>query len=158
MAELSNCSKCGRLFVKLSTRDVCESCHQEEERQFERVYAFLRKRENRTATMAQVVEATGVEEKLIIKWIRAGRLQLVHFPNLGYPCDSCGAMIREGRLCAKCLGQLQADLRRAEGEKEKKLVPAAPLITPKTIKNAKHFRQRSDINNSQMQTSAGQAR
>lgn len=119
MAELANCAKCGRLFVKLSTRDVCESCHQEEERQFECVYAFLRKRENRTATMAQVVEATGVEEKLIIKWIRAGRLQLVHFPNLGYPCDSCGAMIREGRLCAKCLGQLQADLRRAEGEKEK---------------------------------------
>ncbi|AWO76447.1 TIGR03826 family flagellar region protein [Geobacillus thermoleovorans] len=119
MAELANCAKCGRLFVKHSVRDVCESCYQEEERQFERVYAFLRRRENRTATMAQVVEATGVEEKLIIKWIRAGRLQLVHFPNLGYPCDSCGAMIREGRLCAKCLGQLQADLRRAEGEKEK---------------------------------------
>ncbi|MGP3561712.1 TIGR03826 family flagellar region protein [Geobacillus sp. BK01] len=119
MAELANCAKCGRLFVKHSIRDVCESCYREEERQFERVYAFLRRRENRTATMAQVVDATGVEEKLIIKWIRAGRLQLVHFPNLGYPCDSCGAMIREGRLCAKCLGQLQADLRRAEEEKER---------------------------------------
>ncbi|OQP07657.1 hypothetical protein B1690_03785 [Geobacillus sp. 46C-IIa] len=121
MAELSNCAKCGRLFVKLSTRDVCESCYQEEERQFERVYAFLRRRENRTATMPQVVEATGVEEKLIIKWIRAGRLQLVHFPNLGYPCDSCGAMIREGRLCANCLGKLKADLRQAETEKERNL-------------------------------------
>lgn len=123
MAELANCSKCGRLFVKLSIRDVCESCYQEEEQQFERVYAFLRRRENRMATMAQVVEATGVEEKLIIKWIRAGRLQLVHFPNLGYPCDSCGALIREGRLCAKCLGQLQADLRRAEAEKERRASP-----------------------------------
>lgn len=121
MAELSNCSKCGRLFVKLSTRDVCESCYREEERQFERVYAFLRRRENRTATMAQVVDATGVEEKLITKWIREGRLQLVHFPNLGYPCDSCGKMIREGRLCANCLGKLQADLRQAEAEKERNL-------------------------------------
>ncbi|AMX82299.1 hypothetical protein GS3922_00540 [Geobacillus subterraneus] len=121
MAELANCAKCGRLFVKLSTRDVCESCYQEEERQFERVYAFLRKRENRTATMAQVVDATGVEEKLIIQWIRAGRLQLVHFPNLGYPCDSCGTMIREGRLCANCLGKLQADLRQAEAEKERNI-------------------------------------
>jgi flagellar operon protein (TIGR03826 family) len=118
VAELANCTKCGRLFVRMSTRDVCESCYQEEERQFERVYTFLRKRENRTATMAQIVEATGVAEKLITKWIREGRLQLVRFPNLTYPCESCGTMIREGRLCANCLGKLQKDLRQMEARKD----------------------------------------
>ena len=57
-------------------------------------------------------------EKLITKWIREGRLQLVRFPNLTYPCESCGTMIREGRLCANCLGKLQKDLRQMEERKD----------------------------------------
>jgi flagellar operon protein (TIGR03826 family) len=120
MGELVNCPRCGRLFVKHSIRDVCEQCYKEEEALFEKVYAFLRKRENRTATMAQVVEATGVSESLITKWIKIGRLQLVHFPNLGYPCELCGAIIREGQLCPKCRTKLQTELKRYEEEKERK--------------------------------------
>ena len=119
MGELTNCPRCGRLFVKHSIRDVCEQCYKEEEVLFEKVYQFLRKRENRTATMAQVVEATGVSESLITKWIKIGRLQLVHFPNLGYPCELCGAMIREGKLCRECRTKLQTELKRYEEEKER---------------------------------------
>jgi flagellar operon protein (TIGR03826 family) len=119
MGELANCPRCGRLFVKHSIRDVCEQCYKEEEVLFEKVYQFLRKRENRTATMAQVVEATGVSASLITKWIKMGRLQLVHFPNLGYPCESCGAIIREGQLCSKCRTKLQTELKRYEEEKER---------------------------------------
>jgi flagellar operon protein (TIGR03826 family) len=118
MGELANCPRCGRLFVKHSIRDVCEQCYKEEEALFEKVYQFLRKRENRTATMAQVVEATGVSESLITKWIKIGRLQLVHFPNLGYPCESCGTMIREGQLCTKCRTKLQRELKQFEEEKQ----------------------------------------
>jgi flagellar operon protein (TIGR03826 family) len=119
MGELANCPKCGRLFVKHSIRDVCEQCYKEEEALFEKVYQFLRKRENRTATMAQVVEATGVSESLITKWIKIGRLQLVHFPNLGYPCESCGTMIRDGQLCPKCRTKLQTQLKQLEEEKQR---------------------------------------
>ncbi|NNU93436.1 hypothetical protein ETC01_09355 [Geobacillus sp. NFOSA3] len=119
MGELTNCPRCGRLFVKHSIRDVCEQCYKEEEALFEKVYQFLRKRENRTATMAQVVEATGVSESLITKWIKIGRLQLVHFPNLGYPCESCGTMIREGQLCPKCRTRIQTQLKQLEEEKQR---------------------------------------
>jgi flagellar operon protein (TIGR03826 family) len=119
MAELMNCPKCGRLFVKSQFRDVCEQCYREEEALFEKVYQFLRKRENRTATMAQVVEATEVEEGLIIKWIKTGRLKLVHFPNLGYPCDRCGKMIREGRLCTECNMDLQKQLKQLEQDQQR---------------------------------------
>jgi flagellar operon protein (TIGR03826 family) len=119
MGELVNCPRCGRLFVKHSIRDVCEQCYKEEEALFEKVYQFLRKRENRTATMAQVVEATGVSESLITKWIKMRRIQLVHFPNLGYPCESCGTMIREGQLCPKCRTKLQTQLKQLEEEKQR---------------------------------------
>jgi flagellar operon protein (TIGR03826 family) len=119
MGELINCPKCGRLFVKNQFRDVCEQCYKEEEKLFEKVYAFLRKRENRTATMVQVVEATEVSESLIIKWIKAGRLKLVHFPNLGYPCEKCGKMIREGRICLECNKGLQKQLQQLEQEQQR---------------------------------------
>jgi flagellar operon protein (TIGR03826 family) len=133
MGELANCPRCGRLFVKHSIRDVCEQCYKEEEALFEKVYQFLRKRENRTATMAQVVEATGVSESLITKWIKIGRLQLVHFPNLGYPCESCGTMIREGQLCPKCRTKLQTQLKQFEEEKQRQRQRMATYYTQKDV-------------------------
>lgn len=110
MAELTNCPNCGDIFVKNQFRDICQNCWKEEEKAYERVYQFIRKRENRTATMAQVVEATEIEEDLLLKFIRTGRLKLAQFPNLGYPCDKCGAFIREGKLCDKCTEEFRNDL------------------------------------------------
>ncbi|WP_027409281.1 TIGR03826 family flagellar region protein [Anoxybacteroides tepidamans] len=118
--NLENCPNCGRLFVKNQFRDICDVCYREEEKQFEKVYNYIRKRENRMATMAQVVEATGVEERLIIKFIKSGRLQLANFPNLGYPCSRCGTLIREGKLCAQCTKDLNKQIERMQQEEEKK--------------------------------------
>jgi flagellar operon protein (TIGR03826 family) len=119
MAQLDNCPRCGRLFVKNQIRDVCEQCYKEEEKLFEKVYTFIRKRENRTATLAQVVEATGVDESLIVKWIKNGRLRLVQFPNLGYPCERCGKTIRKGRLCQECITRMKKEIEKALSEEER---------------------------------------
>jgi len=110
MSELSNCPKCNNIFVKTKFRDVCESCWKEEDKIFERVYQFIRKRENRMATMSQVVEATEVEEELLLKFIKTGRLKLAQFPNLGYYCEKCGTLIRVGKLCEECSDGLRTDL------------------------------------------------
>ena len=110
MAELTNCPNCGEIFVKNQFRDICQNCWKEEEKAYERVYQFIRKRENRTATMAQVVDSTEIEEELLLKFIRTGRLKLAQFPNLGYPCDKCGVLIREGKLCDKCTEEFRKDL------------------------------------------------
>ncbi|GMB09138.1 TIGR03826 family flagellar region protein [Thermolongibacillus altinsuensis] len=118
--SLENCPNCGRLFIKSQFRDICQSCYREEEEAFEKVYHFLRKRENRMATMAQVVEATGVKESLLMKFIKSGRLKLAQFPNLGYPCDRCGTLIREGRLCANCSTDLSKQLEMLQKEEEMK--------------------------------------
>ena len=123
--NLANCPECGGLFVKSEFRLTCEKCFREEEKQYEIVYNYLRKRENRMATMMQVVEATGVKESLIIKFVKAGRLHLSQFPNLGYPCDRCGTLIRDGRLCADCSQDLQKqidDLQKMEEEKKQRFM------------------------------------
>ena len=110
MADLANCSRCGNVFVK-TTRDICQDCFKEEERQFEIVYNFMKKRVNRQATIPEIVEATGVKEDLIIKFVKEKRLRSAQFPNLTYPCDRCGKEIVEGRLCQACSDDLSGDLK-----------------------------------------------
>ncbi|WP_409252015.1 TIGR03826 family flagellar region protein [Bacillus sp. SCS-153A] len=116
MSELLNCPECNGLFIRSQFRDTCEKCYKEEEKKYEEVYSFLRKRENRAASIERVVEVTGVQEKLIHKWVRKGRLQTAHFPNMGYPCDKCGKIIPKGKLCEDCANELTQDLKKASAQ------------------------------------------
>ena len=118
MAEVRNCPKCGEFFNYTGIRDVCHKCAQAEEEMYQIVYRFLRKRENRAATAERIVEATGVDEDVLYRWVRKGRLQPALFPNLGYPCDNCGRLTTKGKLCKKCQDELKQDLRTFEAAKE----------------------------------------
>lgn len=120
MADLANCPKCGDIYVVNNLRDICPKCYKKEEEEYEKVYQFIRKKQNRTAPMEQVVANTGVEKSLIYKWIKKGRIKLSQFPNLGYPCAKCGTQIREGKLCTSCLSSLQGDIKNLEVEEERK--------------------------------------
>lgn len=118
MGEVKTCPTCGELFNYTGMREVCLKCAQGEEEMYQIVYRFLRKRENRAATVDRIVEATGVEKDLLFRWVRKGRLQQAMFPNLGYPCDNCGHLTTTGKLCQKCQDELKQDLRTFEAAKE----------------------------------------
>ncbi|ATO49129.1 MULTISPECIES: TIGR03826 family flagellar region protein [Brevibacillus] len=109
LGHLANCPICDVLFVK-GIRDVCPSCYKEQEKQYELCVSFLRKRENRGATMYQLSEGTGVDVKEITRFIREGRISVQSNPNLGYPCESCGEIIQSGALCTNCSGKLQREI------------------------------------------------
>lgn len=118
MAELRNCPTCGDFFNYTGIRDVCGKCGMAEEKMYEEVSRFLRRRENRAATIERIVEMTGVEETLLHKWVRKGRLQPAMFPNLGFPCDNCGKLTTRGKLCEECTEAIQTDLSRHEAAQE----------------------------------------
>lgn len=101
MNELANCANCNRVFVK-SVRKICRDCYEAEEKAFETVYQFLTRRNNREATLLEIVEATQVEEELITKFIKEKRLRTSQFPKLAYPCEKCENNIVSGRLCRSC--------------------------------------------------------
>lgn len=127
MAELANCSRCGSVFVK-ALRDICQECYQEEEKAFQMVYTFLRDQKNRQATMVDIINATGIEESYITKFIREKRLLLSKFPNLSYPCETCGTSITTGKLCQDCQESMINDLKIEEelemkAERNKKTSP-----------------------------------
>ncbi len=66
MAEVRNCPKCNEFFNYTGVREVCHKCAQSEEELYQIVYRFLRKRENRAATVERIVEATGAEKSYYI--------------------------------------------------------------------------------------------
>src|SRR5699024_6023902 len=101
MSELAYCVRCNQVFAK-TVRDICLDCYREEEKAFEIVYKFLSKQENREATLQEIVNATEIEEELIIKFIRNNRLRTSQFPKLSYPCERCSTPIVSGTLCANC--------------------------------------------------------
>ncbi|MCR2822351.1 TIGR03826 family flagellar region protein [Lederbergia panacisoli] len=117
--DLLNCPDCGEIYVKNSVRDVCDKCYRAEEALFDKVYRFLRKKENRAARIESVSEATGAPEKLLYKWVKRGRLHTTQFPNLGYPCDRCGKIIRDGLLCEGCATSIKGELETLEMEHER---------------------------------------
>ena len=119
MGDLRNCPTCNSIFVKTNLRDVCENCYKAETKQFDTVYSFIRKSENRMATIDEIVTATEVVEELIMKWIRNGKLRVTGFPNLGYPCDKCGILIQKGSICTDCSTGLKKDLYKVEEEKRR---------------------------------------
>jgi len=108
--NLTYCPKCGKLFSK-SFREVCNSCHQDLEKDYERCAEHLRK--NRGMDIQQLSEETEISIKQITRWVREGRISLMDAPNLSYPCESCGTLIREGHLCETCKKRLTRDVRNA---------------------------------------------
>ncbi|WP_232697847.1 TIGR03826 family flagellar region protein [Brevibacillus daliensis] len=109
LGQLANCPICDALFVK-GIRDVCNNCYKEQEKQYDVCAQYLRKRENRGSTIYELSEGTGVAVKQITKFIREGRISLQNSPNLGYPCEKCGTLIRTGNLCTECMGSLQRQI------------------------------------------------
>lgn len=117
MKDVANCPRCGAIFIK-TLRPICHNCYIEQERSYEKVSSFLRKKENRKATLQEVHEETGVDIQLIHQFIREGRLIITHLPNITYPCDSCGSPIREGRLCDSCKSNITDGLKKLKREEK----------------------------------------
>lgn len=118
MGEVKECPTCGNLFNFTGVREVCAQCYAKEEELYDVVYKFLRKRENRAANVDRIVEVTGVPSSLLFKWVRKNRLQRALFPNLGYPCDNCGKITNNGKLCEDCQKDLRQNLREFEAAQE----------------------------------------
>lgn len=104
--NVSNCSRCGKLFMK-SIHEYCPSCMKDIEAQYDKCYKYLR--EHRQTTFQELSDATEVSVKQIMKFIREGRISIANHPNMSYACDVCGVPIREGAMCENCRQKLLKD-------------------------------------------------
>ncbi|MFP4198409.1 MAG: flagellar protein [Halanaerobium sp.] len=116
--ELINCKECGKLFSS-SGQKVCPDCRQREEEKFEIVKEYLWEHPN--STVKKVSEDTGVEEELIIKFMREDRLAaeglLVDYK---LKCKRCGTEIKTGLFCESCRTKMISDFNQNGEVDEKK--------------------------------------
>ncbi len=120
--DMQNCPKCGRLFAKMASK-ICPICEKEEEAIFEKVKAYLD--ENPGCTMSELLEATGVSAKRVLRYLREGRLVVSKGMENVLVCESCGAPIITGRFCDKCIVKLNNDALELLPKKIKK--PTGPV-------------------------------
>ena len=118
--EVRACSKCKRLFNYLSGPSICPGCKAQLEEKFQEVKEYIR--ENPSQGVTEVAEATDVSPKQIRRWIREERLSFSEESGVGIDCESCGAMIRSGRLCQKCKEKLLGRMDSLYGSSEESVV------------------------------------
>lgn len=104
--NLDNCPRCGKLFAK-NFREVCPACMRDIDKEYELCANYLR--EYRGSIITEVSDATGVSIKQITKFIREGRISIMNAPNMSYPCESCGTLIRDQNLCDNCRQRIEKD-------------------------------------------------
>ncbi|MDD9271795.1 TIGR03826 family flagellar region protein [Paenibacillus sp. GCM10023248] len=115
--NVANCPRCGKIFVK-GFAEVCPNCVKDLELQYEKCLKYLR--ENKGTTINDLSEATAVSIKQITKFIREGRISILHAPNMSYPCEVCGISIRENTICESCRSKLVKDVKNnAEDERRR---------------------------------------
>ncbi|WP_339813085.1 TIGR03826 family flagellar region protein [Paenibacillus sp. FSL R7-0189] len=111
--NLDNCPRCGRLFVK-NLMGLCSACIKELEHEYEICVNYLR--ENKGTNIQELSDATEISIKEITRFIREGRISIANAPNMMYPCEVCGTLIRDGHMCDSCRSRLRKDLTNAVKE------------------------------------------
>ncbi len=133
MANLRNCSQCGRLFP-YQGRNICGKCLEKEEDEFQLVRKYVR--DHPGSGVLEVAEETKVEEDKILQFLRDGRLQSKGLTT-SLACERCGAVISSGRWCEKCASQVKAEIQGAAPTKPAQ--PEKPLTKTK-VKDRMHLK------------------
>jgi len=93
---------------------LCQVCIKELEHEYEICVNYLR--ENKGTNIQELSDATGISIKEITRFIREGRISIANAPNMMYPCEVCGTLIRDGHMCDSCRSRLRKDLTNAVKE------------------------------------------
>ncbi len=95
---LVNCSNCNKVFPG-KRGSFCPDCMLAEDRAFDAIKVHLL--ENPEASAEEVAEAIGLDIKVILRLLRAGRLKVKH-PEAKLVCKGCGNPIKSGVYCRRC--------------------------------------------------------
>lgn len=121
--DLDNCPRCGKIFAK-NFRDVCPNCIKAIDNEYTLCADYLRKHKGTDIT--ELSRVTEVSIKQITKFIKEGRISLIGAPNLMYPCEMCGSLIREHNKCESCRAKLLIEVNKVRPDVASKEVEEKP--------------------------------
>ena len=129
--DIRNCSRCGSIYA-YDGFNICLKCRREDEEDFKKIKEYLD--EYPGANISEVESETGVSSRKIIKFLKEGRLEIGDDTNIILSCERCGAPLKTGRFCEKCIVQMDREFKQSIGEGK----------DPKSIGNNK-MRQKMQI-------------
>ncbi|WP_225446556.1 flagellar protein [Paenibacillus rhizovicinus] len=138
--DLDNCPRCGKLFAK-NFRDVCPVCIKAIDNEYMLCSDYLRK--NKGTTITELSGATDVSIKQITKFIKEGRISLIGAPNLMYPCEMCGTLIREHNKCEGCRAKLLQEVDKVRPNPPAKKETKEPTKAPTSAASVYRIMDRS---------------
>ena len=132
---IMNCRRCGTIFNK-GIRDICPACLEEEGQLVGVIRAYLK--ENKMATILDVVHDTEIPIEVILDFIEERLLILVDNPNMSIECKRCGLPTQEGRFCENCKIEMVHELAHATQlvRDAKKAANGAPQIVYRSTEGA----------------------
>ena len=99
------CKKCKKIYPDTGYGgDYCPSCHKADEMILEQLQQYVEI--NSTDSMEIVSEKTGIEDKIIIQYLKDKRLIVSEDSPLYIECEMCRKKIHTGRLCIVCSQKL----------------------------------------------------
>jgi len=111
MLEIKYCKRCGKVF-NYKVSPYCPACIIKNDEDFLKCREYIEK--NKYVTIKELAENTGVDEKIILNFLKEGRLSLEK--GAGLVCENCGTPISQGRYCEKCFNELHKDLNYVKSE------------------------------------------
>ncbi len=97
---IATCQECGKVCLA-SPSGHCPACSRRLWDSEQKVAKYLE--DNQNSTLEEIHRVTGIQRHAIMQMIRKGS---VSKGRVLYPCEHCKELIRSGRLCASCAGQV----------------------------------------------------
>lgn len=119
MNSMEKCKNCGRIFRYSSGHVLCYECKREDVFTYTKIASYLRTHES--ATINDIAKEFNITEKKIARYIRDGQIELGKDSKDGINCIRCGAIIRRGRYCNKCLAYVNKQINNAAEDIKQKI-------------------------------------
>lgn len=113
---ITNCKKCGKVFLPDTYTPVCTDCLAKEHNDLKLINEYLK--DYPLAGILEVATRTGVDAMQILRFVKAGSLRITDAPE-AFKCRMCGKEVKKGTLCQDCMDKV-SELKEAVKKKKAK--------------------------------------
>ncbi|MCQ2081187.1 MAG: flagellar protein [Lachnospiraceae bacterium] len=119
--NVKNCRKCGKMFNYAFGPIICPDCINSQEEIFQKAKKYVQ--DNPGCDIQELSENVEVDASQIRQWIREERLQFADDSPIRIACEGCGSMIRSGRYCDACRGNMTSGFNNVLGANKPQQAP-----------------------------------
>ena len=130
--EMRNCKKCGKVFASIGDK-ICPDCKREEDELFIKVKEYIY--EHPHASIKEIAAETEVDEEIILRYLREGRIEVAEDSVSTLTCEKCGKVIRTGKYCVDCQKKLYNTLNAAMEISKARAIYDGPKMHSEDLRN-----------------------